>query len=114
MYTKLTFVTVEPARKKTASNAKKALQGCMTCIMAVANAVRMPTDVNDFLEYARYTRAAIAGIATIGFMMVVQDVLRHSLEVLEWSRVALPAKLLNGRKRRQSNAIHLTTSRACL
>jgi hypothetical protein len=37
-------------------------------MIAVAKAVRMPTGVSDFLEYARYTSTAIAGTAIIGFI----------------------------------------------
>jgi hypothetical protein len=83
-----TLVTVVPAKKKTASNAKKTLQGCIACTTAVAKAVRMPTGVNDLRDQARYTSAAIAGTAIYGFMVGLLDVcgalggvLRHRLGI---------------------------------
>jgi hypothetical protein len=47
-----TFVTELPARKKTASSARKTLQGCTAWMTAVTNAVTMPTGVSDFRECA--------------------------------------------------------------
>lgn len=65
----LTLVTAVPARKKTANNVKNTLHGCIACTTAVTKAVKMPAGVSDFLEYARYTRAAIAGTAMTGFIL---------------------------------------------
>ena len=48
-----TLVTVVPARKKTASSAKKMLQGCIAWTTAVSAATIIPKGVKDFLEYAR-------------------------------------------------------------
>lgn len=58
-----------PARKNTASRAKHTLHGWIAWMIAVANAVKMPTGVRDFREYARYTSAATAGTATTGFIV---------------------------------------------
>ena len=63
-----TFVTAVPARKKTVKRAKCTLHGCTACATAVAAAVKMPTGVRDFRDQARYTRAAVAGTAMMGFM----------------------------------------------
>jgi hypothetical protein len=66
---KYTFVTVLPAKKKTARRAKNTLHGCNACTTAVANAARSPIGVSDFREYALYTSAAVAGTAITGLML---------------------------------------------
>jgi hypothetical protein len=64
-----TLVTAVPDRKKTDSNAKNTLQGCMACTTAVKKAVPIPSGVSDLRDHARYTSAAIAGTAIKGFIV---------------------------------------------
>lgn len=76
-------MTVVPAKKNTASSAKKTLQGCIACTTAVAKAVRMPTGVSDLRDQARYTSAAMAGTAMYGFMVGLLDGVRSSRRCLQ-------------------------------
>jgi hypothetical protein len=47
------LVTVVPARKNTASNAKNTLHGCIAWTIAVTKAVKIPTGVKDLRDQAR-------------------------------------------------------------
>ena len=65
---RLAFVAVVPPRKNTTSSANGADQGWRAWITAVPNATAIPSGVRDFRDQARYTSAATAGTAMIGFI----------------------------------------------
>jgi hypothetical protein len=71
IHVELTLVTAVPDRKKTVSRAKNTLQGWIAWTTAVAAAVTIPNGVRELRDHARYTRAAVAGTATRGFIFVV-------------------------------------------
>lgn len=65
------FVALVPARKNIISNAKGRLHGCTAWATAVRAAATMPAGVRDWRDHARYTKARVAGTATMAFIFVL-------------------------------------------